>query len=286
MAKILPDRGFTLYEMSLLPGTAPRKLAPSSRQPQAYDLSVKFNDLLTISFPFMSANMEKVTGKTMLLELSRQGGLPILHQFAPIFERVKTVEEVLNTPIDKIKYPNANLTKSGQLIIGAAVGYDGSLDAAKKLIKAGVRVLVIDSANGYTPGFLENVKKIKELAGEKAFVIAGNIGTEEGAELLFKAGADGVKVGIGVGTGCDTGPQTGIYVPLIRSLSWVWEVAHSYKGIVIADGGIKKPRDAVIALAFAHMVMMGSVFAGTDESQGEIIAGPDRKKYIGYAGSA
>ncbi len=171
----------------------------------------------------------------------------------------------------KKKYPNACKDSLGRLRVGAAIGTgEDSLHRAELLVKAGVDVIVIDTAHGHTKPVLNTLKMLK-----KKFdidVIAGNIATAEAAEDLIKAGADGIKVGIGPGSICTTRIVAGAGVPQITAINNCYQVAKKYNVPVIADGGIKYSGDITKALAVgAYSVMIGSLFAGTDESPGEIV---------------
>ncbi|HPI98441.1 MAG TPA: IMP dehydrogenase, partial [Synergistales bacterium] len=187
--------------------------------------------------------------------------------------------------IQKVKdYPNSSKDKHGRLRVGAAVGVGrDSLPRAEALIDAGVDVLVIDTAHGHSYKVIATVKEIR-LAYPDLPVIAGNIATGEAAEALIQAGADGVKVGVGPGSICTTRVIAGIGVPQLAAIMNVAKVAHLHGKTVIADGGIRFSGDIVKALAAgADSVMVGSLFAGTEESPGEavIYRGRSYKSYRG-----
>jgi len=179
----------------------------------------------------------------------------------------------------KKEYPNANKDDFGRLRVGAAIGV-GQIDRARKLVDAGVDVLVLDSAHGHSKGIIDTLTSIKEeLAVD---VIAGNIATGEGAEALIKAGADAVKVGIGPGSICTTRIVAGVGVPQITAIDGVYETASKHHIPVIADGGIKYSGDVAKALG-ASCVMVGSLLAGTEESPGETFMYQGRQ-YKNYRG--
>lgn len=172
----------------------------------------------------------------------------------------------------KLKYPNAAKDSQGRLRVGAAIGATGDfLERAQELVKYKVDVLAIDSAHGHSSRVLDAIRAIKSKLPE-VDLLAGNVGTFEGACEVAKCGADGVKVGIGPGSICTTRIVTGVGVPQITAIA---EAARALKdsGVsVIADGGVKYSGDMTKALAAgAHVVMIGSLFAGTDESPGETI---------------
>jgi IMP dehydrogenase len=179
----------------------------------------------------------------------------------------------------KIKaHPNACKDKHGRLIVGAAVGVTADTEERiSALVKAGVDVVIIDTAHGHSKGVLGEVKRMKSIFSN-IDIIAGNVATGEGAKALLDAGVDGVKVGVGPGSICTTRIIAGIGVP---QLTAVYEAAKALKGSgvpVIADGGIRYSGDLVKALvAGASTVMSGSIFAGVEESLGETIIYEGRK---------
>ena len=170
------------------------------------------------------------------------------------------------------QYPNSARDKSGRLLAGAAVGATKDvLDRIEALVKAKADVVVIDTAHGQSKNVLNTIKKIKD-AYPDLQLIAGNVATYEGTEDLIKAGADCVKIGIGPGSICTTRVVTGIGVPQITAIMEAYRAAKKYGIPIIADGGIKFSGDVAKALAAGgNVVMMGSLFAGTDESPGEEI---------------
>ena len=174
--------------------------------------------------------------------------------------------------IDKAeKFPNACKDDQGRLRVGASIGTGPDTDdRVSALIKAGVDVLVIDTAHGHSFNVISRVRQIKN-QHPSVDVIAGNIASAEAAIALAEAGADGVKVGIGPGSICTTRIVTGIGVPQITAIANVVEALKNKDIPIIADGGIRFSGDVAKALAAgAHSVMMGSMFAGTEESPGEI----------------
>ena len=189
----------------------------------------------------------------------------------------------------KIQYPNSAKDKKGRLLCGAAVGITGDiLDRVKALYEAKVDVVVLDSAHGHSKGVMDAVKKIKA-AYPDLQVIAGNVATAEGCRALIEAGADCVKVGIGPGSICTTRVVAGIGVPQVTAVMDCAEAAAEYGVPVIADGGIKYSGDIVKALAAgANVCMMGSMFAGTEESPGETVLyrGRSYKTYRGMGSIA
>ncbi len=171
-----------------------------------------------------------------------------------------------------IKYPNACKDQLGRLRVGAAVGAGKDLlERATALRNAGVDVITVDSAHGHSRNVLKTVERIK---GEfpEIQVVAGNVATAKGAESLIKAGADAIKVGVGPGSICTTRIVAGVGVPQVTAVMECAKVARALGIPIISDGGIKYSGDIVKALAAgADSVMIGSLFAGTDESPGETI---------------
>ncbi|MDA8171469.1 MAG: IMP dehydrogenase [Nitrospiraceae bacterium] len=169
------------------------------------------------------------------------------------------------------KYPFACKDDVGRLRVGAALGVtEDQMERAGVLMRAGVDVLVIDTAHGHSKNVLQMLKRLKKVSGVD--IIAGNVATEEGAADLIEAGADAVKVGIGPGSICTTRIIAGAGVPQITAISNCCKAAGRMGVPIIADGGIKYSGDVVKALAAgAHCVMIGGFFAGTDEAPGEIV---------------
>jgi IMP dehydrogenase len=184
----------------------------------------------------------------------------------------------------QIKYPNACKDSLGRLRVGAALGVTPDvLDRAAALIEAKVDVVVIDTAHGHTSRVLETIEAVKKRFPDQE-VIAGNVGTYEGAAELIAAGVSAVKVGMGPGSICTTRIVSGSGMPQITAISQAAKAAAKAEVPIIADGGVKFSGDVVKALAAgASSVMIGSLFAGTDESPGELILRQGRsfKSYRG-----
>ncbi len=183
-----------------------------------------------------------------------------------------------------IQYPNSAKDKNGRLLVGAAVGAGKDyLDRAKALVDARADCIVVDTAHGHNINVLQAVEKVKN-ACPNVTLIAGNVATAEATEALYKRGADVVKVGIGPGSICTTRIVAGIGVPQITAIMDCGEVADKYGRTIIADGGIKYSGDITKAIAAGgHACMIGSLFAGTEESPGEleIYQGRNFKSYRG-----
>ncbi len=190
---------------------------------------------------------------------------------------IKDIEKV-------IEFPNSAKDQQGRLLVGAAVGVTkDALQRVEFLVKASVDVVVIDTAHGHSKGVIEKVQEIRNMFPELA-IIAGNVATAQATKELIEAGADIVKVGIGPGSICTTRVVAGVGVPQLTAVYDCATVAKEYGVPIIADGGIKYSGDIVKALAAGgHVVMLGSMFAGVQESPGEteIFQGRQFKVYRG-----
>ncbi len=219
----------------------------------------------------------------------------ILHQHR--IEKLLVVDDAYNlkgliTVKDiqkRLKYPTAAKDDHGRLRVGAAIGATGDfLERAQELVKAKVDVLAIDSAHGHSTRVIEAIKKLKSVLPE-VDLLAGNIATFDGACELAKAGADGIKVGIGPGSICTTRVVTGAGVPQITAIAEAARAVRDSDISIIADGGIKYSGDVTKAIAAgADCVMIGSLLAGTEESPGETILyqGRSFKTYRGMGSLA
>ncbi len=191
-----------------------------------------------------------------------------------------TVKDILK----ETEHPNASKDAQGKLRVGAGVGVgEGTDERIAALVEAGADVLVVDTAHGHAQGVLDRVQWIKNKYPQMQ-VVGGNVGTADGARALVDHGADGVKVGIGPGSICTTRIVAGVGVPQITAIRDVAEALAKADVPLIADGGIRYSGDVAKALgAGAHAVMLGSMFAGTDESPGEIelYQGRSYKSYRG-----
>jgi IMP dehydrogenase len=191
-----------------------------------------------------------------------------------------TVKDILKAT----EHPNACKDAAGKLRVGAAVGVGGDAeDRIERLVAAGVDVLIVDTAHGHSQGVLDQVARIKKLYPQ-VDVIGGNIATGAAAKALADAGADGVKVGIGPGSICTTRIVAGVGIPQVTAISAVAKALEGSGVPLIADGGIRYSGDISKAIAAgAYSVMMGSMFAGTDEAPGEVVLYQGRS-YKSYRG--
>lgn len=200
---------------------------------------------------------------------------------------LRLVGMITQRDIDRLEqFPSANTDSRGRLRCGAACGVD-QYDRVEALLNAEVDVVVVDTSHGHSENVLRTVRTIKERWGSRGVeVIAGNVATAEAAAALVLAGADGIKAGIGPGSICTTRVVTGVGVPQITAIfNAVWGVAQTGQDVpVIADGGVRQSGDIAKALgAGASSVMMGSLFAGLDESPGELVISQGRR-YKSYRG--
>ena len=184
----------------------------------------------------------------------------------------------------KEDFPNACKDSNGRLRVGAAIGVNNdSIDRAKALLDADVDVIVIVTAHGHSSGVIESVKSIKKAVGDLQ-IIAGNVATSEGTKALINAGVDCVKVGIGAGASCTTRVVAGVGMPQLSGVMNCVDEAQKHDIPIIADGGIRYSGDLAKAIAAgAESVMLGSIFAGMDESPGEFILYEGRQ-YKSYRG--
>ncbi len=240
------------------------------------DMSATIEDVMTKA-PLVTAKAGTTLDEaTKILQKHKIEKLPIVDS-NNILHGLITIKDIEK----REQFPNANKDEHGRLRVGGAIGV-GQLDRAKALVKAGVDVIVLDSAHGHSQGIIDTLKEIKSLLDVD--VIAGNIATGKAAMDLIEAGADAVKVGIGPGSICTTRIVAGVGVPQISAIDEVSQVANSLGVPVIADGGIRFSGDLAKALAVgASSVMLGSALAGTHEAPGEMILfnGRQFKEYRG-----
>ncbi len=219
-----------------------------------------------------------------ILASSKKEKLPLVDDEGNLVGLI-TIKDIEKT----IKYPLAAKDEQGRLLCGAAVGITANcLDRVKELVSAKVDVVVLDSSHGHSENVLRCLRMIKEKFPDLD-VIAGNVATGEGTRALIEAGADAVKVGIGPGSICTTRVVTGCGVPQITAVMNSYAVAKEYGIPIIADGGIKYSGDMTKALAAGgNVCMMGSIFAGCEESPGatELYQGRKYKVYRGMGSIA
>ena len=212
---------------------------------------------LNLKIPILSSAMDTVTESAMAIAIANAGGIGVIHRNLNIKSQISEIKKV----------------KSKKLLVGAAVGA-GPLEhkRAEAILKENVDLIVVDTAHGHTKKVAEIIRKIKKLKSKKTTLCAGNIATAEAAKFLIKLGVDIIKVGIGPGSICTTRLVAGIGVPQLSAILAAKKGVGRKKVSIIADGGIKFSGDISKALtAGADAVMIGSLFAGTEESPGKII---------------
>lgn len=221
-------------------------------------LDTHLTKTIKLKSPFVSAPMDTVTEAPLAIALAQAGGIGIIHRNLTIDEQAEQVRRV----------------KEANQLVGAAVGSSNGYEKrVEALVGAGVDVIVVDSAHGYAKKVIEAVKFIK--SSHDIQVIAGSVATADGATALIEAGTDSLRVGMGPGAICSTRIISGMGVPQLSALLEVSEVARSANVPIIADGGLINSGDMVKALATgASTVMMGRMFASTEEAPGDVVELP------------
>ena len=244
----------------------------SSVLPHETITKTELNKNLKLNIPLLSSAMDTVTESKMAIAIAKSGGLGIIHKNLNPKNQALEVKKV----------------KKNNIFVGAAVGTnEEDIDRVYKLLESKVDLIVVDTAHGHTKKVLTIINKIKKIS-KKTIVCAGNIATGKAAKFLADSGADIVKVGMGPGSICTTRLVTGIGVPQLSAVLDVKKALKNYKTKIISDGGIKFSGDIAKAIAAgADAVMIGSLFAGTEESPGKIFKhkGKLYKKFRGM-GSA
>lgn len=250
--------------------------------PREVSTKARFTRNISLNIPIVSAAMDTVSEKVMAIMLARKGGISVVHKNMGIEAQARQIREVKEYPAEGDKIPC--LDAEGRLRVAAGVGITADvLDRVTALVEAGVDAIVLDSAHGDSHGVVEALRKIKAVYPELDTVV-GNIATAEAAVRLIEAGADSLKVGIGPGSICTTRIIAGVGVPQISAIYDVAKAAEGSGVPVIADGGLRYSGDIVKALAAGgDSVMIGSMFAGTDEAPGEIFE-ENGRKFKSYRG--
>lgn len=250
--------------------------------PREVSTKARFTRNISLNIPIVSAAMDTVSEKAMAIMIARKGGISVVHKNMSIEAQARQIREVKEYPAEGDKIPC--LDAEGRLRVAAGVGITADvLDRVTALVEAGVDAIVLDSAHGDSHGVVEALRKIKAVYPELDTVV-GNIATTEAAVRLIEAGADSLKVGIGPGSICTTRIIAGVGVPQISAIYDVAKAAEGSGVPVIADGGLRYSGDIVKALAAGgDSVMIGSMFAGTDEAPGEIFE-ENGRKFKSYRG--
>ena len=234
-------------------------LAPKYSEilPSEVNTSVLLTKNLKLKIPLLSSAMDTVTESKMAIAIAKAGGIGVIHRNLDIKKQILEIQKV----------------KKQKLLVGAAVGAGpNEFIRAKAIIKEGVDLIVVDTAHGHTKKVGEIIKFIKKLKNNKIALCAGNIATPEAAKFLIKLGVDIIKIGIGPGSICTTRLVAGIGVPQLSAILSVRNGLKNKNVKIISDGGIKYSGDLAKAFAAgADAVMIGSLFAGTDEAPGKLI---------------
>ena len=225
--------------------------------PSQVDTSIKLTNKLKLDIPLLSSAMDTVTESKMAIAIAKLGGLGVIHRNLDIKKQVSEIKKV----------------KKLKLLVGAAVGAGpNELIRAKAILKEDLDMIVVDTAHGHTKKVSEIIKFIKKIKKNKTVLCAGNIATPEAAKFLLRLGVDVIKVGIGPGSICTTRLVAGIGVPQLSAILSVRKGVKNKNVKIISDGGIKYSGDLAKAFAAgADAVMIGSLFAGTDETPGKLI---------------
>ena len=234
-------------------------LAPKYSEvlPSEVDTSIILTKFLKLKIPILSSAMDTVTESKMAIAISKLGGIGVIHRNLEIKKQLQEIRKV----------------KKQKLLVGAAVGAGPKeFKRAEAVLKENINMIVVDTAHGHTKKVSEIIKFIKKKKNKRTALCAGNIATPEAAKFLQKLGVDIIKVGIGPGSICTTRLVAGIGVPQLSAVLNVRNGIKNKNVKIISDGGIKYSGDLAKAFAAgADAVMIGSLFAGTDETPGKII---------------
>ena len=222
--------------------------------PTDTNINLSLTNKINLKVPFLSSAMDTVTESNMAIAMGKAGGIGIIHRNLKIKKQANEIKKV----------------KRKNILVGAAIGTNKEdLERARSLLDNGVDLIVIDTAHGHSAKVLNILSKLKKI-NKRISICVGNIATGEAAKELYNCGADIIKVGIGPGSICTTRMVAGIGVPQISAILEVKRALNKKKIKIISDGGIKFSGDIAKALAAgADAIMMGSIFAGTDESPGK-----------------
>ena len=225
--------------------------------PSEVDTSIKLTNYLKLNIPLLSSAMDTVTESKMAIAIAKAGGIGIIHRNLDIKKQILEIQKV----------------KKHKILVGAAVGAGPKeFERASAILKENVDLIVVDTAHGHTKKVSEIIRFIKKKKNKKTALCAGNVATAQAAKFLKKLGVDIIKVGIGPGSICTTRLVAGIGVPQLSAILNVRNGVRDKNVKIISDGGIKYSGDLAKAFAAgADAVMIGSLFAGTDETPGKLI---------------
>ena len=225
--------------------------------PSEVDTSIKLTKFLKLKIPLLSSAMDTVTESKMAIAIGRAGGIGVIHRNLDIKKQILEIQKV----------------KKHKILVGAAVGAGPKeFERASAILKENVDLIVVDTAHGHTKKVSEIIRFIKKKKNKKTALCAGNVATAQAANFLKKLGVDIIKVGIGPGSICTTRLIAGIGVPQLSAILNVRNGVRDKNVKIISDGGIKYSGDLAKAFAAgADAVMIGSLFAGTNETPGKLI---------------
>lgn len=245
----------------------------SDVHPNSVDLSTMVTSSIRLTIPILSAAMDTVTEGRLAIALAKQGGMGIIHKNLSIECQANEIGKVKHSSSNNVNYPHSCKDSQGRLRVGAALGVGADLlDRAKSMIDAQADLLCLDSSHGHSSNVIKALQLLRSTYPNIP-IVAGNVATYCGAKDLCQAGASAIKVGIGPGSICTTRIVTGVGMPQVTAIMEASRACREFGVACIADGGIKFSGDITKALAAgADCVMIGSLFAGTDESPGEVVS--------------
>jgi IMP dehydrogenase len=254
--------------------------------PSAVRVSTRLGDV-ALNIPILSSAMDTVTESDAAITLANHGGLGVIHKNLSVARQAEEVAKVKAAEIQPHSprfAGHAALDRQGRLLVGAAVGVGGDRqERLIALVKAGVDLVCIDTAHGHSAGVLAAARAVKADHPDLILVV-GNVATAAATRAAIEAGADVVKVGVGPGSICTTRIVAGTGVPQLSAVAACAAVAREFGRQIIADGGLRSSGDVAKAIAAgADAVMMGSMFAGTDETPGDMVR-VGHRRYKMYRG--
>lgn len=279
-------QALTFDDVLLVPGY-------SETHPNSIDLSTRLTKGIKLNIPLISAAMDTVTESRLAIAIARMGGVGVIHKNLSIedqcleIKKVKTQET--SSTSKEVEHHSSNFDQRGRLLVGAALGVSPELmERAEALVSHEVDFFCLDSSHGHSLGVIQSIKDLKKKFPSVP-LLAGNVATYEGAKALIEAGADCIKIGIGPGSICTTRIVTGAGMPQLTAIAEASRACREKQIPCIADGGIKCSGDISKAIAAgADSVMLGGLFAGTEESPGDTITfeGRTYKSYRGMGSLA
>ena len=279
-------QALTFDDVLLVPGY-------SETHPNSIDLSTRLTKGIKLNIPLISAAMDTVTESRLAIAIARMGGVGVIHKNLSIedqcleIKKVKTQET--SSTSKEVEHHSSNFDQRGRLLVGAALGVSPELmERAGALVSLEADFFCLDSSHGHSLGVIQSIKDLKKKFPSVP-LLAGNVATYEGAKALIEAGADCIKIGIGPGSICTTRIVTGAGMPQLTAIAEASRACREKQIPCIADGGIKCSGDISKAIAAgADSVMLGGLFAGTEESPGDTITfeGRTYKSYRGMGSLA